>query len=673
MLNMGFTAGWLCLAVILVRPLLKRSPKSLTCLLWALVALRLILPFSIDSSLSLIPNAARLPTGVWFGNEEVTNVEMNQSINSAVSSVIEGEIPTIGDESGIELLTAASFVWLAGAALMIGYTIVSYLRVCCRVRGSESEGNEIYTCVRVDSPFILGIIKPKVYIPYDISVVDKEYVLAHELAHLKRLDHLWKPLGFLLLSVYWFNPILWLGYSLFCRDIELACDERVIKTLGTDSKAAYSEALLNCSISRRILRVSPLAFGEVGVKKRIGSVLNYKKPALWAIIAAVIFIAVAVVCFMTDPITDSDGSSLFDENGNMLCDYYVTNAYINERNVSADGGYDYLVHRYYKINGASGFKDLVHYDESLVYYNKWLERETYHSFDVHALYSSFEPYTGDYKSSPYGTPKRIAEAIKIIPSTEIMLSGLFSEEQNITYFCAEILQIKKDRILVSPLDGTIERYIGTELYVSRETAGLGTPAYDLEVGDHIIIMYNGGVYKNGINIRGVHRFELLKRKNESNGTELGVSFLGIYSINKPGSDECTIPANALNGNEFSDGSTPGALPLHIITSPDELEAYIASSVNFSIKTRNTKYLRGYCDEDFFKEKSLITVYLTSPSLSYTYEIKELNIENGKLTLHVAESNSPEIPFHEGLLYYICIEADRDLISSLTEFDVRLIN
>jgi len=195
----------------------------------------------------------------------------------------------------------AAWVWVIGMGIMVLYALVSWAVVRLRVREAAREEKNIWVCDRIGSPFILGIFLPRIYLPSDMAEEDKPYVLAHERAHLNRRDHWWKPLGFALLAVHWFNPLVWLAYILLCRDIELACDERVIRQMGEGSKKPYSEALINCSVPRRMIAACPVAFGETGVKGRIKSVLNYKKPAFWIILVAVLVCIAVAVCFLTDP------------------------------------------------------------------------------------------------------------------------------------------------------------------------------------------------------------------------------------------------------------------------------------------------------------------------------------------------------------------------------------
>lgn len=303
--NLGVTAGWIVLAVLLLRPLLRRAPKWINCLLWGIVGLRLVFPFSLESIFSLIPSAEPLPENIMMTPTPEINSGIG-AINNTVNPIIsESMTPGIGTSvNPMQLIVAvAANLWVIGIALIAIYGVVSYIRLALRVRVSVKHRDNIYFCDEVDSPFILGVIRPRIYLPSGMSGKEMEYVIEHEEAHLKRRDHLWKPLSFAILAVYWFNPLIWIAYVLLCRDIEMACDEKVIKKMDSDAKKGYSEALLSCSVHRRRIMACPLAFGEVGVKERIKSVLNYKKPAFWIIIVALVATVIVSVCFLTNPHT----------------------------------------------------------------------------------------------------------------------------------------------------------------------------------------------------------------------------------------------------------------------------------------------------------------------------------------------------------------------------------
>ena len=319
LLNISITAGWIVLVVVLLRFVLKKAPKWMRVVLWGLVALRLLLPVSIESVTSLVPSAETVKiesvtapvltsvneyNGVSYFYKNVRGEQIVlqsgfPTLNSAVNPTPE-EAAEHFDTVAV-LKTVAGWVWLIGVVGMLLYALISFLRLRHRVRASVLLEKGVYVCDEISDPFILGLIVPKIYLPSGMDEQTRAYVLAHEKAHLSRFDHIWKPLGFLLLSVYWFNPLLWLAYILLCRDIELACDEKVVKELDDTGKAAYSEALVTASVSRRSIAACPLAFGETGVKSRVKSVLNYKKPAFWIILVAILACIAVAVCFLTMP------------------------------------------------------------------------------------------------------------------------------------------------------------------------------------------------------------------------------------------------------------------------------------------------------------------------------------------------------------------------------------
>ncbi|MBQ4602850.1 MAG: transcriptional regulator, partial [Clostridia bacterium] len=307
-LNISITAGWIVLAVVVLRLLLKKAPKWISCLLWAVVGIRLVLPFSIESIFSLIPSTTTVDTDIVYQASPSVNTGLD-AVNSVVNPIITDSFaPNLGDSANpLQIWTfIAAWAWVIGIGIMLIYTIISYILLKTKVGTAVKLDENIYQSERVTSPFILGVIKPKIYLPFKISEGDIAHVIAHERAHLKRGDHLIKPIAFVLLAVYWFNPLMWVAYILLCRDIELACDEKVIRDMEHTQKQEYSKALLDLSVRRISVASCPLAFGEVGVKARIKSVMNYKKPAFWIIIVALIVCVVVSVCFLTDPINDNN-------------------------------------------------------------------------------------------------------------------------------------------------------------------------------------------------------------------------------------------------------------------------------------------------------------------------------------------------------------------------------
>ena len=304
--NRSMAASWIVIAVLILRFCLKKAPKWVTVLLWGIVAVRLIFPFSIESALSLIPSAETVSPSIMM--ETAPSVQTGvPALNQVINPVIDHSLSPAPGASANPLqiwISVMAAVWLAGAAALLLYSAISYWRLRRRVREAVILRDNIYQSENAGSPFVLGIIQPKIYLPYSVDSGALAYVIAHEQAHIRRGDHWWKPLAFLLLTVHWFNPLLWLSYILLCRDIELACDEKVIREMGSEQRADYTQALVSCSVSRRSIAACPLAFGEVGVKTRVKSVMNYKKPAFWIILASALICAAAAVCFLTNPKTE---------------------------------------------------------------------------------------------------------------------------------------------------------------------------------------------------------------------------------------------------------------------------------------------------------------------------------------------------------------------------------
>ena len=305
-INMSISASWLIFAVLILRLVLKKAPKWVNVLLWGIVAIRLICPFSFESALSLIPSAETFPKKIISGpsfdvQSGITPVD--NWINDYLGDrYFEGV--TVPANNGNTIMTILTIVWTIGILLLVAYTVISYWRLHREIDTAVRYKDNIFQSENVSSPFVLGLIKPRIYLPFKLDGQDMEHVVAHEQAHIRRKDHWWKPLGFLLLTIHWFNPLMWLAYVLLCRDIELACDEKVIKGLSNEQRADYTQALVACSVNHRMIAACPLTFGEVGVKERVKSVMNYKKPAFWVIIIAVIICVGVAACFLTNPKQD---------------------------------------------------------------------------------------------------------------------------------------------------------------------------------------------------------------------------------------------------------------------------------------------------------------------------------------------------------------------------------
>lgn len=364
--NISVTASYLVVAVLLLRLILKKAPKWSICLLWGLVALRLVMPFSFESRLSLVPSAntvvvsdtADAPfevnTGVSTVDTEINDIiienqdsinDINQTISSAVisnsdnvSDLKSDTTENLNSKNNVEskkikvsIFTVFGLVWLLGIAAMLVYSAISYAIVRKKVKVCLPYRDNVYYCDNIDTSFILGIFKPKIYIQSDMSQQNTDYVIKHECAHIKRCDHLIKPFAFLLLSVYWFNPLVWVSYILLCRDIESACDEKVVKDATYIDIKGYSTALLNCGTKRRVIIACPVAFGEVSVRSRIKAVLKYKRPPRFLCVMAVVLSVAVSVCFLTDPIQKVEALS-------EVIEYETVVEYINRTQNNADNG-----------------------------------------------------------------------------------------------------------------------------------------------------------------------------------------------------------------------------------------------------------------------------------------------------------------------------------------------
>ena len=302
--NMSISASWVVIAVLTLRFCLKKAPKWVNVLLWGIVAARMVFPFSIESVLSLIPSAETISPTIMM--EQTPSVQTGvPALNHVINPVISGSFTPAPGASANPLqiwIPVLAGIWLFGIAALFLYSAVSYWRLRRKVCEAVILRGNIYQSEKVCSPFVLGIIRPKIYLPYHMDSREMDHVIAHEQTHIRRKDHWWKPLGFLLLTTHWFNPLMWLSYILLCQDIELACDEKVIRKMSNEQRADYTQALVACSVDRRLITACPLAFGEIGVKERVKSVMNYKKPAFWIVLASVIVCAVIAVCFLTNPI-----------------------------------------------------------------------------------------------------------------------------------------------------------------------------------------------------------------------------------------------------------------------------------------------------------------------------------------------------------------------------------
>ena len=303
LVNLSISASWLILAVLVLRVVLKKAPKWVMPLLWGVVALRLVCLFSIESALSLIPSAETIPSEIVTETREPVLYEqatLDIVTNPTLPSAAEVPVGVSRQQAQVDF-NIYSVLWLAGMAALLVHAIVSAGKLKRKLATAILLRDNIYESEFVDSPFVFGVVKPNIYLPMHMDEGTAAYVIAHEHAHLARRDHWWKVLGYLVLALHWFNPLVWVAYILFCRDIELACDEKVVKGLDGAARADYSQALLSCAAPKRAVAACPLAFGEGNIKTRVKSALHYKKPAFWVAAAAVLAVVIVAVCFLTNP------------------------------------------------------------------------------------------------------------------------------------------------------------------------------------------------------------------------------------------------------------------------------------------------------------------------------------------------------------------------------------
>lgn len=303
LVNLSISASWLILAVLVLRVVLKKAPKWVMPLLWGVVALRLVCLFSIESALSLIPSAETIPSEIVTETREPVLYEqatLDIVTNPTLPSAAEVPVGVSRQQAQVDF-NIYSVLWLAGMAALLVHALVSAGKLKRKLATAILLRDNIYESEFVDSPFVFGVVKPNIYLPMHMDEGTAAYVIAHERAHLARRDHWWKVLGYLVLALHWFNPLVWVAYILFCRDIELACDEKVVRGLDGAARADYSQALLSCAAPKRAVAACPLAFGEGNIKTRVKSALHYKKPAFWVAAAAVLAVVIVAVCFLTNP------------------------------------------------------------------------------------------------------------------------------------------------------------------------------------------------------------------------------------------------------------------------------------------------------------------------------------------------------------------------------------
>lgn len=530
--NMSISASWLVLAVLVLRLILKKAPKWVNVLLWGFVAFRLVCPVSFESMLSLIPSAETIsPQIMTDPAPQITTgiTALNGVINPMISDSF---TPSPGASANplqiwIPVVTA---VWVAGIALMLIYTAVSYFLLRRKVDTAVRLRNNIFQSENVDSPFVLGILKPTIYLPFQMDSGNLEYVIAHEEAHIRRKDHWWKPFGFVLLAVHWFNPLMWVGYLLLCRDIELACDEKVIKELDNDNRANYTQALVACSINRRSIAACPLAFGEVGVKERVKSVMNYKKPGFWIMVAAVVICIVVAVCFLTNPDTG------IDDQLSVFIDCQIAGHFQTEKSEGNACCVNWEVLGTKKRGPVTTVYMWVLYEEYSLQTVRMRNEENSSQIDdlyvetashiptiitvkyedgVYKLIEYWEPRDGGYlvpgirEKFPWHLQHKALDPQRYYKTqhaeNEKMALEYFRSPSQNYQFNAKVIEVHEQYLLVEPEIGSMERTSADRIEISLKD-GIAIP----KVGNEVIVVYDGQLQESyPARITNVYRIEIM--------------------------------------------------------------------------------------------------------------------------------------------------------------------
>lgn len=544
-INMSISASWLILAVLILRLVLKKAPKWVNVLLWGIVAVRLICPFSFESALSLIPSAETFPEKVISGpsfDVQTGITPVDNRINDYLGDrYFEGV--TVPANNGNNIMTILTIVWTIGILLLVAYTVISYWRLRRKVDTAVRYKDNIFQSENVKSPFVLGIIKPRIYLPFNMNGQDLEHVVAHEQAHIHRKDHWWKPFGFLLLTIHWFNPLVWLAYVLLCRDIELACDEKVIKELGNEQRADYTQALVACSVNRRMIAACPLAFGEVGVKDRVKSVMNYKKPAFWGVVLAVIVCVFVAVCFLTNPVTKNNGT---DGTVTEWFDYLETpdemvwdgrleinlpefpgvtfRWYPEKMEAVTEEGIVPLFHgmpiwnTYFCDLTGDRIPDLCStytfgsgiIDSRIIIYD-YANGASYELsdrgyFDFTLRFNEADGYLYVDKTK-YNTDELVETGRLVFKNNSIQIEGFSNEAHQV--FRAEILEIHDGHYLVKPVEGSWELNSADRIVVPISNAH---PSPEPEIGNVIEIEYSGEILESyPAQIADVYGIKLIRK------------------------------------------------------------------------------------------------------------------------------------------------------------------
>ena len=717
-LNMSMTASWLILAVVLTRLILKKAPKWIPCLLWGLVAIRLICPFSFESVLSLIPSSETIPANIALQPEHAINSGIT-IVNEAVNPVVAESFTPAPTDSANPLqivIPVAAIIWIAGIVIMLGYALISYLKLKKSLSVCVPAGERILACDEVKAPFILGVFRPVIYVPSSMSGKTLAHVIRHEKAHLQRHDHWWKPLGFLLLSVYWFNPLCWIAYILLCRDIEMACDEKVIRDMDKDDMAAYSQALLDCSFPRKRIAACPLAFGEVGVKERVKGVLNYKKPAFWILVVAVAACVVTGVCFLTNPAgteLTKWGTDEADMNKALIDVQSFSVQYLNNEVACNDSDMNRFIATMSKIKvdrrPVSKSRDEGRSKVFTITINEQLKLNFNERFDEIWVDNGVKPsYT--YRITNPSVAEELLLDFNFTAKTgvgEINMESLrakYPEYFDLSTFKGlelYVWQMAPDSYSCGLMPGTNRNKTLEELInlkgasIAEMRAILST--YDIDEKDVIIIPWQNPVSsyiaEYWISQKDEDPAVVEKRKQAYiDGIRqmlFGAAQSGSYDLPNPIVEIKTAVAYA-NWTEdsrvFADCSNAGMMT---ISSVPHLPVYKLDTLKdleqFKEKFRDILTLdHGYdevpsfnditalYDDSYFADHTLILAYVTAPSGSFRYAIQDISYGGSAFCLDVVQTNDPETYTDDMAGWFVIAEVLDSDIADYILFDAQLV-
>lgn len=643
--NMSISASWIVLAVLLLRLLLKKAPKWINVILWGIVGIRLVCPFNVESIFSLVPSNETIPTDII----STQNTNINSGI-SFVDTAVNGYISDLyAGGATIDyrkiVITVISVIWLVGIAVMLTYTLISYIRIKNKLKEAVLKTENVLLCDRISTPFILGIVKPKIYLPFNLSEKDSEFVIAHEKSHIRRKDHIWKPLGFLILALHWFNPLIWPVYVLFCRDIELACDEKVIKEFNTDKRADYSQALLTCSIDRRMISVCPLAFGEVGIKERIKTVLNYKKPAFWIVIVGVVACVAVSVCFLTNAPKRQDVVSHL--NMDSLREKYPDYFGLNEE----DGLTVYV----WQMSEDNYYCHLVNTVQNDISDNKFTFSEGATLKEMRAILTTYNIDKKDINVKPV-INLISSYYYKIDDAYTDKINKLFWEEtpdfeedskDNISdgynpYFNATVLEVYENSVLVEPFEGSNEHKSADKITVNTNVVSTH-PVPELKKGMQIRIVYNGTI-------------------EETYPANIPTSF-AIYELREvDGKLEPVIATPLKNGQDNNEVSSATNYRHKSLINSDVNEIYVLSKtskgqmhkfpVSKTYTDNKTEQLKAFLNTEYCKQKEADNWVKLNPAKANEKYLALVLSDGGTMIINIHFTESSPV-------YYIAIATAKE--------------